>query len=406
MGEPSFDIILYGATGFTGRLVAVYLRDHAPEGVRWAIAGRNTDKLKAVAEAEGLDVPLVRADSADDASLDAMAAQTRVVITTVGPYARYGEPLVAACARLGTDYVDLTGETPWARDMIDRYHDTAKANGARITHFCGYDSVPSEVGALGLVRHFRDRHGQATGHVQGLLGGKGGVSGGTLHSMMDMAESGEIRRLARPFLLNPEGDIPEEVKARSRNLTSVRFDPDLGAWTAPFLMAAINTRAVRRSAALHAALGHPYGPLFSYNEAALLGRSAGRLQATMSAAGLGALTAMTSSPLGRKLLARLGPDPGEGPAKDAREKGWTRGLFYGTAEDGRRARLSFFGKGDPGYKFTSLLISQCALALVLDRDALVGGPDHGGVLTPASAIGSVLIERLERAGVEIKVEDL
>lgn len=404
--ERSYDIVLYGATGFTGALVAEYLAAHAPEGLRWAIAGRSEAKLAAVAQRLGLDLPQLRADAGDRASLDAMARSTRVVITTVGPYALYGEPLVAACVEAGAHYCDLTGETPWVSDMLPKYHEAARDKAARIVNFCGYDSVPSDICTLALVQHLREAHGQGTGEVKAFHAAKGGLSGGTAASMLTMIEQGRSRDLTKRLLLNPEDARDDGRRRRNKDITGPIYDADVGAWVAPFFMGPVNTRAVRRSEALLASIGQPYGSEFSYKEAMYLGAKAGRLSATGVAAGLGAFFGLLSWGPTRTLVSRRLPSPGEGPSKDEREAGWTKCIAFATGDAGARARCELFAHGDPGYKFTSLILSECALALALDADKLVGGPEWGGLLTPASGIGPVLIDRLRAAGVKIEVTDL
>jgi short subunit dehydrogenase-like uncharacterized protein len=398
MTTRPYDLILYGATGFTGRLVAQVLSRRAPPGHRWALAGRDATKLQAIRDGLGLgELPILTADAAKPESLRALAASTRALITTVGPYALYGEPCLAACAEEGTHYVDLTGETPWIRDMIHRYDATARRTGAVIVPCCGYDSVPSELVTLLLVEHHRAR-GQGTATVRAFHGGKGGFSGGTLASMLNMAESGKTKQLMNPVLLNAPGD----PVVADPDLQGAVYDADLGGWAAPFIMAAINTRVVRRSAALAAAAGRPYGPMFSYQEAMWLGSNTSRLAAGAVGVGLLGALILTGTGPGRALARRFGPAPGEGPSEEVRESGWTRSVAFGVATDGVKAKATLKGEGDPGYKFTSLLLAEAGLTLA-DPDR---APTPGGLSTPAIALGMPYVERLRAAGVTLTVEAL
>ena len=323
--EREFDLVLWGATGFTGRLVAEYLLGRygaSGEDLSWALAGRSQQKLEAVRAGLGAaagDLPLVVGDADDALFTDGLAARARVVCTTVGPYARYGSKLVASCARQGTDYCDLTGELQWMRRMIDSHQGEAVASGARIVHTCGFDSIPSDLGVFFLQREMQARHGVACSRIKyRVVNFSGGFSGGTVASLLNvMAEAGsnpEVRQiLADPYSINPEGqrsgpDEPDRM--------SPFHDEDFDAWTAPFVMAAINTRVVRRSNAL---LGYVYGEDFRYDEATLMGPGVlGLAKATAFTAVLGGmLGAGAVKPL-RGLLARMLPSPGEGPTRDQR----------------------------------------------------------------------------------------
>lgn len=396
MTTRPYDLILYGATGFTGRLVAQVLSQRAPSGLRWAIAGRDLTKLQAIRDELRLpELPTLSADASKPESLRALAASARALISTVGPYALYGEPCLAACAEEGTHYVDLTGESPWVRDMIDRYDAVAQRTGAVIVPSCGYDAVPSELVTLLLVEHHRAR-GQGTSTVRAFHAGKGGFSGGTLASMLNMAESGRVKELMDPLLLNPPGS----PVVADPDLRGAVYDEDLGAWAAPFVMAAINTRVVRRSAALAAAAGRPYGPMFSYQEAMSLGKNTGRLAAETVGVGLLGGLILTGTGPGRALARRLGPAPGEGPSLEVRESGWVKSVAFGVATDGVKAKATLKGDGDPGYKFTSLLLAEAGLTLA-DPDR---APTPGGLSTPAIALGMPYVERLRAAGVTLTVE--
>lgn len=402
MSSRDFDLVLLGATGFTGRLVAEYLDAHAPDGVRIALAGRNAGKLEALRAglgAKGRAFPLLQADSHDADSLAALARRARVVCTTVGPYAKHGMLLVAACAKAGTHYTDLTGEVQFMRDSIDAWHAEARRTGARIVHACGFDSIPSDVGAWLLFRALGPMR-RATWVVERL---KGGFSGGTvaslLHALEDARKDPARRRLmADPYALSPDR-AKEPDLGPERDLMHFEFDPFVDGWVAPFVMAPINTRVVRRTNAL---LGYPYGRSFRYREVS--GAPKGLRGIAFAAAmtgGLGALLAGLSFGPTRKLLERLLPKPGEGPSEEARRAGRLEVRVFGEAEDGRRATALIAGQGDPGYQLTALMLSQASLALALDTARL---PDRAGVLTPISAMGDVLVERLRAAGMTLTVE--
>jgi short subunit dehydrogenase-like uncharacterized protein len=394
------DIVVFGATGFTGKLVAEYLAEKRT-GLRCALAGRNAQKLEAVrAELAAIDPaardwPIVVGDALDRSDVEAMVKETRVVCTTVGPYARLGRGLVAACARSGTSYCDLAGEPLFLRESIDDNHDVATRTGARIVHACGFDSLPSDLGVFLLHRHFAERGDRlAEAHLR-VLGMKGGPSGGTLASAMDTAaraaDPANRRKLGDPYLLLPDG-APRGADRRDQ--TSVRFDENTGVWTGPFVMAAINTRVVRRSAAL---LG--YGDGFRYDEATETGSGArGFLSAVALTAGLGAAAVMLSTPPTRKLAARFLPQPGEGPSRATRESGFFRIAVHGVAASGARATTLVVGTRDPGYGETAKMLGESTLCLAVD--ALTSG---GGVTTPAAAMGDALVARLRAAGMTWEV---
>jgi short subunit dehydrogenase-like uncharacterized protein len=401
MATRDFDLVLFGATGFTGRLVAEYLDVHAPEGVRIALAGRNQEKLetlKAGLASKGRSWPVLIADSADADSLAAVAKRTKVVCSTVGPYAKYGLPLVAACAKAGTHYTDLTGEVHFMRDSIDSWNVEAQRTGARIVHACGFDSIPSELGAW-LLHQKLGPMKRATYVVEAM---KGGFSGGTIASMLHMFEDLERhperrRILGDPYSLSPDRSKEPDL-GRQSDQAGFTFDDFVGRRTAPFVMAAVNTRVVRRTNAL---LGYAYGPNFLYREVSAVPRGPRGLAFSASLAGLGVATmGLTFGPL-RRVLSRFLPKPGEGPSAEARRTGRLKVRVFGEAEDGRRATALIVGQGDPGYQLTSLMLSQASLALALDTERL---PPRTGVLTPMSAMGDVLVERLRSAGMILQVE--
>ncbi len=317
MTAREFDVVLYGATGFTGKQTVAYFRAHAPEHLRWAVAGRNAERLEEVARsaplADGSPRPTIVCDSSDGASVRNLAERTRVLLTTVGPYARSGTPIVDACVAAGTHYTDITGETAWVRELIDRYHDQAAEQGTRIVPFCGFDSVPSDLGAFIAVSHLRDAHGVGTRRVKAFHRGRGGVNGGTIASFLAMAESGGTAAMRDPILLNPRGmrggDRPE---AEPDPVVPYR-DTDVHAFAAPFVMSQINTRVVRRSACLAELGQQPYGRSFRYQE---YWKGEGPF-GLAEAAGFAWGQAVTPLVMGigpvRRSLERMLPAPGEGP---------------------------------------------------------------------------------------------
>ncbi len=408
MSERELDVIVYGATGFTGRLVAEYLvREYdVDKDLRWAIAGRSKDKLEQLRAELGekaAALPIIVADSGDEDALASMAARTRVVLTTVGPYALYGAKLVAACVGAGTDYCDLAGEVQWIRKMIDSHQAGANESGARIVHCCGFDSIPMDMGVWFLQHEAKRRHGTYCERIALFVKAtKGGPSGGTLASIanliMEAREDREIARiLTHPYSLNPEGERegPDGYDQRK-----VLFDEDAGCWTAPFVMAGVNTKVVRRSNAL---AGYPYGKDFRYREAVLSGKGvSGWLKGNSMALGIGGLmVGMSFSPT-RKFLQRFVlPEPGEGPDKEARETGFFNLMQIGHLPDGTRLRTRITGDQDPGYGSTSKMLAESAVCLA--RDNL---DTPGGVWTPASAMGMPLLDRLiDNAGLTFELVD-
>lgn len=386
------DLILFGATGFTGRLVAAHLA-RATERPRWAIAGRDRGKLEAL----GLGVPVIVADAHDRPALDALARRARVVCTTAGPYARYGGELVAACAEAGTHYCDLTGEVPWMRRMIDRHHERARATGARIVHTCGFDSIPSDLGTWALQQEFVARFGRPAERVTALFGeASGGISGGTIASAMQIAAEAdadpEVRRLlGDPYALDPD---PRAPRPPAPDETSIGWDRQLRVFTVPFVMAAVNTRVVRRA---HALAGQPWGEDFVYREVmSTPGSARGAVRAAATAGALGALALALRSPRLRELLARRAPRPGEGPSEERRARGHWKVRFVGEAgANGAAAVLRYTAsdRADPGYGSTAKMLGEAALCLALDPLT-----SSGGVLTPSIAMGGALLARLRRAG--------
>jgi len=393
------DLVVYGASGYVGALVAGHLAEHAPDGLRIGLAGRSLERLTAtrrqLPERAG-DWPLLLADSADERALAALAGGTRVLITTVGPYLRYGMGVVQACARAGTHYADLTGELLFHREAIDRFDGPARDRGARIVHSCGYDSIPSDLGVLML--HERAAADGAGGLTDvGLTAtARGGLSGGTIDSMRAQFEAvqqdpARSRLLRDPFGLSPDraaeptGRQPSSAPRPGRR-------PD-GTWTAPFVMASYNTRIVRRSNAL---LDFGYGRDLRYGEVMGMGAGPGGAVAAagMTAVLTGLAVGFRVAPL-RAVLDRVLPRPGRGPSARSRARGWFRMDIDAGTDSGRRFRATVSGRGDPGYAATAVMLGQSGLCLALDGERL---PERYGSLTPAVGLGGVLVDRLRAAG--------
>lgn len=401
-----FDVVVYGATGYVGELTARYLADHAPIGTKVALAGRNETKLATVRKRlpeRAQSWPLIVADSSSPSALDAMVARTRVVCTTVGPYLKYGESLVVAAATAGTDYVDLTGEVLFARKSIDANHEIARSTGARIIHSCGFDSIPSDIGVHVLYSAVTDDGaGELTDTTLVVSAMRGGVSGGTIDSLRtqidEVKKDGKLRRLAaRPYSLSPDRSLEPDL-GRQSDVALVNgkdIAPGVRGWKAPFVMASYNTRVVRRSNALRE---WAYGKEFRYREVMSVGSSfTSPVIAGAVSAGLGAVVVgMTVLP--KKILDRVLPKPGEGPSPKAQDSGHFTMDLYTTTTSGAHYRSRVKATGDPGYKATSVMLGESALALVHNRSEL---PDAAGVLTPATGIGDALVTRLRAAGFEI-----
>jgi short subunit dehydrogenase-like uncharacterized protein len=400
-GDRELDVVVYGATGFAGRLVAGYLAGHAPGGVRVGLAGRSQQRLSDVRAGLGAAAagwPLLVADSADPVSLAALARAARVVVSTVGPYQAQGLALVQACAGAGTDYADLTGEVLFIRDSIDRCHEVAARSGARIVHCCGFDSVPSDLGVLLLHQAARaDDAGDLQDTTLVVTALRGGISGGTLASLMgqqDQVRASAARRqiAGDPYALSPDR-AAEPGLGREDDLDRGTYDGDLRMWVGPFPMAGINTRVVRRSNALQ---DWAYGRQFRYREVTGFGASpAAPLLAVMTGAGLKAAQAGLEFGPSRALLGRLLPAPGQGPGEKTRRTGYFRIQIHTRTSAGVRYLAAVEAQGDPGYAATSVMLGEAALCLALDRDQL---PSRAGVLTPATAMGTALASRLRSAG--------
>jgi len=391
MSSSKFDIVVYGATGFTGQLVAEYLAAQykGDANLKWAMAGRSREKLASVRDAIGApaDTPLIVADASDPASLRAMVDQTKSVISTVGPYQLYGEELVAACAASGTGYLDLCGEPIWMRQMIDKYEATAKSSGARIVFSCGFDSLPFELGTLVVQEEAKRVFGAPAARVKGRVRDmRGTLSGGTAASARATFEAvakdlSLVGMLKDPFALTPGFKGPKQPPG-----SKPVFEEDLQSWAAPFMMALINTRSIHRSNML---MGFPYGKEFVYDEMVLTG--AGEKGEANAKLVMAANTEKTGPGA---------PKPGEGPSKEERENGCYDLLYVAIAPDGRQVRAAVKGDRDPGYGSTSKMISECAICLLRDTPQVAAG-----IWTPGAAMGHKLIDRLvKNAGITFEVE--
>ena len=407
--EPEFEVVIWGASGFTGKLTAeVLLTQYGLDaGLRWATGGRNAEKLdrikRELSEETGLNadaIPTLVGDSDDEAFLDELCSRTKVVCTTVGPYAKYGSKLVAACVENGTSYCDLTGEVHWMKEMIEAHQEAAEVSGARIVFNCGFDCIPSDIGVYFLQQEMRARHGEPCREIQlRVKGFSGAASGGTIASMLTMLDEAEGnpavgRAMVAPYSLNPEGEQWGPDRAES---LIPHYDSDFEQWTAPFVMATINTKVVRRSNAL---LEYAYGEDFQYGEAMLMGSGpAGFAKATAMSVGSGAVTAaMSLGPLRRFASSRV-PQPGDGPTPKQREEGYFDLRLRGRTLGGLVLRARVRGDRDPGYGSTSRMLAESAVCLA--KDEL---PVEGGVWTPASAMGDALLARLPKAGVTFEIE--
>ncbi len=403
MPDRPYDVVLYGASGFVGKQTVQYLVRHSAAGqVRWAIAGRNRQKLEAVRDEVSVTVDILVADSQDQLSIDAIVAQTRVLLTTAGPFALYGTALVDACVRFKTHYVDITGETPWVRTLIDRYHTQAAADGTRIIPCCGFDSVPSDLGTYLVVRQLQ-RLNQPCESVTAYFQAIGGFNGGTLASGFNLADSKQTAQLSDPFLLNPSALYSQVEINRNRDPNAPTFSSDFNTWVAPFFMAAVNTRIVRRSAALSDQWQESYGSNFTYQEYLKFDEPLAWLKATSATAGLALVAGVLQQPALRSLLQPFLPQPGSGPSEETMDQGWFACELVGTAIDGRKVRGLIRDQGDPGNRATVKFVCESALALALQADELPGGQARGGILTPATGLGDVLAERLRRARMTVEV---
>jgi len=393
------DIVVFGATSFVGQILVRYLFDEfgVDRDLAWAAAGRSLPKLETVRKSLGRGggkLELIQADAADEPALRAMCQSARVVVSTVGPYALYGEPLVRVCAETGTDYCDLTGEVQWMRRMIDKYEAQAQASGARIVHNCGFDSIPSDLGVHFVQRHAQEKFGAPCTTVKMRVRSmRGSFSGGTVASLLNVLKEVKAnpalrKQLADPYAICPPGGAK---RVRQANVGFAEYDADFNAWVAPFVMSAINTRVVHRTNAL---LHDAYGPDFRYDEAVLTGRGLrGRLTASATGAGLGAfMVAGSIGPVRSALEKYVLPAPGEGPSPEAQLKGGFYLRFHDRTNAGDVIRARVTGDRDPGYGSTAKMLGQAAACLAGD---VAKKKVAGGFWTPASIFGDRIIERLQ-----------
>jgi short subunit dehydrogenase-like uncharacterized protein len=394
--ERELDLVLYGATGFVGKLTAEYLARAAPAGTRIALGGRSREKLERLRGELGpaaAEWPLVVADSSDATAMGEMAKRARVVVTTVGPYRKYGLKLVDACAREGTHYADLAGEVLFMRDTIDQFDATARESGARIVHTAGFDSIPSDLGVWLL----HQEAGELEDTTFVLRRVKGGLSGGTADSMKGMidevkADRSLMKVVGDPYSLSPDRSAEPDLGDES-DKNGVEHSDELGGWLAPFIMGRINTRVVRRTNAL---LGWAYGRKFKYREVTAQGDGPlGAAKAAGVAGIVGGLAVGLAVPPTRYVLDRVLPDPGEGPSEKLRREGFYEIDIHARTPGGERWVCEIKAKGDPGYGATAVMLGEAGLCLALDEEKL---PERAGVLTPATAMGAALVERLRAAG--------
>ena len=388
-----YDIVIYGATGFTGKLCAKYLSENTND-INWAIAGRNKEKLEDVKKEFSLDVDIFIAESNDEKALDNITQNTKVVLSTAGPFHRYSSNLVKSCVKNSADYVDITGEFFWIREMIDLHHEEASSKGVRIVPACGYDSIPSDLGTFFASTKINE----PIKRIESFHAGQGGVSGGTTETGFSMGDLKLGKKMNDPFVLNPEKSVSKEQKLLGSDSVGLKKNSLINSWTGPFIMAVSNTRVVRSSAALLELNQEGYGVNFTYQEHAFYKKLSTALLVTFVTLLFGLIL---STPL-RKLIRPLLPKPGEGPSKETMENGFFDSFFSAEVGSGEKKLFRVHGKGDPGYKVTSKFVCESALTLIKERKKLPGGQGYGGVLTPASGLGQPLIDRLSSNGVNFE----
>lgn len=400
-GERTFDVVVWGATGFTGRLVAKYLAEHGDPALRWAIGGRNKQKLEEIKATlpANRELAMVVHDATSSSSMTELARSTRVVCTTVGPYARHGKELANACAAEGTDYCDLTGEPPFIRWSIDELEVLAKRTGARIVHTCGFDSIPSDLGVLLLA----DKLGGPIEAVRFVLTeSRGGMSGGTIASALGIAEDMQSDPKVRRVLKDPNSFDPGPLGARDRTRRKgpslIHWNADVEKFVAPFPMGVVNERVVRRSNRL---MGDRYGEDFDYRESMVVGSAMKGLPGALGlTVGLGGFALLSAFKPTRDLLAKALPKPGEGPSERSRSRGFFKCSLFAKRGEETLATAHVEGTSDPGYGETAKMLGEAAMCLALDPRS---EQFSGGVLTPATAMGMKLVDRLRRAGMRFEV---
>ena len=388
-----YKIVIFGATGFTGELCAKFMSEKYSD-IPIAIAGRSLEKLEKIKNKHGLPFPIIVADAFDVSALEKMCKDTEVVLSTAGPYHKYGSDLLGACVKNGCHYIDITGESFWIKDMIEKHHKEASNKGVRIINACGFDSAPSDLGVFYAVNQVAG----SVKSVQCFQAWKGEASGGTMETMFSSMDAKLAKGGLGKFSLNPKNSISETQKKKTSDKITVQKIPHLGGWTGPFVMALPNTRVVRRSAALSKFTGKYYGDDFVYSEGAYYSKKGAARKVTFMTLALGLIIV---SPL-RKLLRGLFRKPGEGPSQEAMDSGFFKSRFLIETQDGFRA-FSMSSSGDPGYKMTSRMACESALCLAVENPAsLPGGEGFGGLLTPSVGLGNVLINRLKNIGVSFK----
>ena len=391
--SKKYKIVIFGATGFTGELCAKFMSERYSE-IPMAIAGRSQEKLEKIKAKHNLSFPIIVADAFDVDALDKMCKDAEVVLSTAGPYHKYGSDLLGACVKNGCHYVDITGESFWIKDMIEKHHTEAGEKGLRIINACGFDSAPSDLGVFYAIN-------QVAGNVKSVQcfqAWKGEASGGTMETMFSSMDAKLAKGGLGKFSLNPKNSISENQKKNTSDKIKVQKIPHLGGWTGPFVMALPNTRVVRRSAALSKTVGKYYGDDFVYSEGAYYSKKGAAKKVTFMTIALGLIIV---SPL-RKLLRGFFRKPGEGPSQEAMDSGFFKSRFLVETQDGFSA-FSMSSSGDPGYKMTSRMACESALCLAVENpDELPGGAGFGGLLTPSIGLGNVLIKRLKNIGVAFK----
>ncbi|MCH2021230.1 MAG: saccharopine dehydrogenase NADP-binding domain-containing protein [Saprospiraceae bacterium] len=395
-----YDIILYGATGFTGKRSVEYFQKHAAKTVKWAIAGRNKQKLLALKEALKLSVDVLVADALNRDEIDFLVKQTKIILTTAGPYALYGSNIIASCAHNGVHYVDITGESPWVRDMLDKHGEAAKESGAKIINFCGFDSIPADLGIWFLQKHMREKWGTELKKADGYYTlGKGGLNGGTLLSALNLLESGETKRLGNPKLLTKDlksRDFITKIKRKWRN----HYAEDIKRWVYPFFMADVNTKVVYRSIGLAAEYKRPHPKEFLYQEFHAIGK---RLPSFLASLSMVSFAMLGQFRLVRKLVKKMGPKSGDGPSQENIEEGFFKLRIIGKDTDGNRALMTMQYPGDAGNKATVCFLCESALGLLLNHEQI---PNYSGFLTPTIAFDSVLFERMIETELQINCETI
>ena len=362
--------------------------------MNWAIAGRDQDKLQKVASDNSVDVEMLIADSDDEVALDILTSRAKVILSTTGPFHRYGSKLVASCVKNSANYVDITGENFWVKGLIAKHHEEASAKGIRIIPSCGYDSIPSDLGVFYSAKVLN----KPIKRIESFHSWEGGASGGTLETMFSMGDLDLGDDLLDPYLLNPKDSYTQQQKEQSSDRVGIAKKNEINAWSGPFIMATANTRVVRRTEALLSLRQESYGSNFTYQEHAFHNTWFSAFKSIVITA-ISVLVLM--SPLKRAVKPFL-PKPGEGPSETVQENGWFDCKYIVETEDGNKSVFNMNAKGDPGYKVTAKLISECALCLIEDADDLPGGSEYGGVLTSASGLGQPLISRLTKVGVNFK----